>query len=381
MTVVRERPAVALFIPSLERGGAERQVLELAKALRLRAWRVLVVTMYPTGSNVAYRDVDGDIAYEVVCLEKKGALRFLIRFQHLIKERDIRIVHAYLGTAQIYALAVKVSLWRLKLIFGIRDALPLFYTKSIRYVLCDLAIFCATRMVKKYVFNSNAGAIAKGRYVNRAQKIVVPNFIDTEKFRPNRDMRTRVRLEIGISEAELIVMVVANVTPYKDYTTFVASAKRVSERCVNALFIVVGDATGSYAESIKAQVRLSGMESKLRFLGARSDVEDLLVAADVYCSSSETEAFSNSIGEAMACGVPCVVTDVGDSAQIVGDTGFVVPSKDVEALAQGLTSVLAMSADARRQLGAEARRRVIECFSSQGLVGTYEAIYQDAFKC
>lgn len=381
MTVAREGPVVALFIPSLERGGAERQVLELAKALRLRAWRVLVVTMYPTGSNLAYCDVDGDVAYEVVCLDKKGALRFLIRFQRLIKERNIRIVHAYLGTAQIYALAAKLLLWRLRLVFGIRDALPLFYTKSIRYVFCDLAIFCATSMVTKYVFNSNAGAIEKGRYIHRSQKIVVPNFIDTEKFRPNRDMRTRVRLEIGVSEAQLIVMVVANVTPYKDYATFVASAKRVSQRCMNAVFVVVGDAKGSYAESIKAQVRLSGMDGKLRFLGARSDVEDLLVAADIYCSSSETEAFSNSIGEAMACGVPCVVTDVGDSAQIVGDTGFVVPSKDVEALAQGLTSVLAMPADARRQLGAEARKRVIECFSSQNLVGTYEAIYRDALKC
>ena len=119
-----------------------------------------------------------------------------------------------------------------------------------------------------------------------------------------------------------------------------------------------------------------GLEAHVRLLGQRSDLPRLLAACDVVASCSRSEAFSNVIGEAMACGIPCAVTDVGDSAFVVGDAGIVVPAGDPEAMSNAWLDLLA-DAIARSALGLKARRRVVNNFSMEMVAPRYVQVYEE----
>jgi glycosyltransferase involved in cell wall biosynthesis len=117
-------------------------------------------------------------------------------------------------------------------------------------------------------------------------------------------------------------------------------------------------------------------------LGHRDDIGHIIAGLDIACSSSAFgEGSSNAIAEAMACGVPCVVTDVGDSAFLVKNLGKVVLARDPRAFAQACRELLDMSPGQRSQLGLAARERVKTCFSLSSVVGRYEDLYQELFDC
>jgi glycosyltransferase involved in cell wall biosynthesis len=111
-------------------------------------------------------------------------------------------------------------------------------------------------------------------------------------------------------------------------------------------------------------------------LGPRDDIERLTAAVDIAANSSRAvEGFTNAIGEAMAAGVPCVVTDVGDAAFIVAGNGEVVPPADARAFSEALRRMILLGADGRREVGARARRRIAECFSIDAVTRQYESLY------
>jgi len=128
-------------------------------------------------------------------------------------------------------------------------------------------------------------------------------------------------------------------------------------------------------EALSAEIARTGMPANFHLLGQRTDVPAVLAALDILCSSSRSEAFPNVLGEAMACGIPCVTTGVGDSAWIVANTGIVVPPGDVPALAAGLARMIALGSDGRAFLGDAARQRVIREFALPSVVQRYEDLW------
>jgi glycosyltransferase involved in cell wall biosynthesis len=126
-------------------------------------------------------------------------------------------------------------------------------------------------------------------------------------------------------------------------------------------------------------VNRAGIVDRCRLLGRRDNVAEVLSAADIVVSSSRTEAFPCVVGEAMAMNVPCVVTDVGDSSFLVGDTGRIVSPGDAEALANACMEVLRMHEDERRQLGERARQRIKLEFSLQSFVDKFETLYRQMY--
>ncbi len=124
-------------------------------------------------------------------------------------------------------------------------------------------------------------------------------------------------------------------------------------------------------------IEQAGIRGNCHLLGPRQDVPRYMAAMDVIVLASQSEGFPNVLGEAMACGVPCVTTDTGDSALIIGDTGNVVPIKDPELLAQACEALLELSDEERRTLGLAARRRIEDQFSLPTIVHKYEQLYQE----
>ena len=208
--------------------------------------------------------------------------------------------------------------------------------------------------------------------------VVVPNGFDMSHFKPDANARQSVRAELGVSLDTALVGLIGRWHPQKNHAGFLSAAAAVHLRRPDVHFLLAGHGIDGGNQVIQQTLAAHGLASVVHLLGLRDDIARLMAALDVASSSSSYgEAFPNVVGEAMASGVPCAVTDVGDSAYIVADTGRVVSSGDMEGLAHAIGSLLEMPAEALRVLGARARARVAEHFEIGKIVRRYEAFYQE----
>lgn len=206
---------------------------------------------------------------------------------------------------------------------------------------------------------------------------VIPNGFELDRFVPNAAARASVRTELGLPENALLVGVVARFDPLKNHLGFVLAAVQVLLHCPQTHFVLAGTGVDSGNGALQAAIATHpGLAAHIHLLGRRDDVPRLMAALDVLASPSHGEAFPNVLGEAMACGVPCVVTDAGDSAEIVGGTGRVVPVGDMDGLARELVAVLNLSAAERVTLGQQARARVQVNYEIGHVTRMYEAMYE-----
>lgn len=204
---------------------------------------------------------------------------------------------------------------------------------------------------------------------------VIPNGFDTALLRPDPDARRGVRHELGLSDDAPLIGLVARHDPFKDHDTFFRAAAWFLQQRPDAHFLLCGAGVDRSNIAIMSQVDQLGLAGRCHLLGPRRDMPRIQASLDVATSSSISEAFPLVLGEAMACGVPCVATDVGDSALILGNTGKIVPPRDPAALAAGWAALLSMDPTARTQLGLASRRRVCELFNLNAVTRRYEAVY------
>ena len=170
--------------------------------------------------------------------------------------------------------------------------------------------------------------------------------------------------------------VVGRHDPQKNHAGFLVAAGLLLRSRPDVRFVLVGTGIDSGNEELTAAARRAGVFDAAHWLGRRDDIPRLMASLDVLVSSSFSEAFPNVLGEAMACGIPCAVTDVGDSAAIVGDTGRVVRSGDMPALAAAIDDLLALNPAQRAAWGGRARLRVAEHFEIGRVVRRYEDYYE-----
>lgn len=207
--------------------------------------------------------------------------------------------------------------------------------------------------------------------------VVIPNGIDPETFRPDPAARASVRAELGLEPNAPLVGLVARFDPQKDHRTFVRAAALAGAADARVRFLLCGDRVAPDNPALRGWIEAAGIADRVHLLGRRRDLPRLQASLDVgTLSSAAVEALPLVIAEAMACGVPCVVTDVGDSARLVGDTGLVAPPDNPEALAAAWLELLAMDPDTRAALGARARRRIEEHYALAASVARYEALYE-----
>jgi glycosyltransferase involved in cell wall biosynthesis len=195
--------------------------------------------------------------------------------------------------------------------------------------------------------------------------IVVPNGIDVERFRPDAGARAELRAEWSVGTDETLIGLIGRLDPMKDPQNFLQAAARLARPRPGLRVVCAGDGPEAYRDELKALAAELGIAERVLWSPARVDVWRVYNALDVCVSSSAFgEGFSNTIAEAMATGVPCVVTNVGDSAIVVGDRGWVCPPRDSAALAQAIEAALgAMPADA-----AAIRQRIAVNYSSSALL-------------
>ncbi|HEX5660395.1 MAG TPA: glycosyltransferase [Polyangiales bacterium] len=215
-------------------------------------------------------------------------------------------------------------------------------------------------------------------YASRAG-LVIPNGFNTEGFVPSREHYETLRSKLGLSASTPIIGIIARNDATKDYTTFFRAVCIAAARNRDIHWVVVGRGIDAQSKEV-IDAGASGYMERVSFMGERREIEQLAPAFDVATLSSNVEGFPNVVGEAMACGVPCVVTDAGDSGFVVGDTGTVVPIADPGALADGWLETIEMSASDRLARGAAARKRIIENFEISRISEQYANLYRSLLR-
>jgi len=208
--------------------------------------------------------------------------------------------------------------------------------------------------------------------------VFIPNGFDVSLFRPDPGSRREVREELGLAHNATAIGLMARVDPQKDHLNFVRAAALLARREPDVRFLLCGEGATPDNHELVGAITRHGLVERVLLLGFRSDMPHILNGLDICTLSSASEAFPVAIGEAMACGIPCVVTDVGDCAYLVGDTGRVVPPRDPEALAEAWDALVRLDPEGRRRLGLAARERIAAHFSLPRTADAYAALYRRA---
>jgi len=236
-----------------------------------------------------------------------------------------------------------------------------------------------SKLPVKIINNSKVSAVEhEQRLAYCAEKRhIIPNGFDTDLFTPSAEARISVRSELGLAEDALLIGLVARYHTMKDHANFLEAAAVLLKTHPRVHFVLAGEGIDIHNKNLLELINRFGVSSQVHLLGERSDTARITAALDIASSSSAFgEGFPNVVGEAMACGIPCVVTDVGDSGWIVGETGRVVPPRDALALAGAWQELIEIGDEQRQALGKEARRRVLKNFSLDAIVRQYEALYE-----
>jgi glycosyltransferase involved in cell wall biosynthesis len=212
-----------------------------------------------------------------------------------------------------------------------------------------------------------------------AKFVFIPNGFDVMTFRPDPAARREARAELGLPEGAIAIGMVARFDAQKDHPNFIRAAALLARRLADVRFVLCGLGAGPENADLVRLLAEHGVSDRFQLLGRRSDIPRVMNALDVCTlSSSFGEAFPLAIGEAMSCGVPCVVTDLGDSAYLVADTGRVVAPRDSAALAGAWETLARLEPEARRRLGFAARERIVQHFALARTVEQYADLYRRA---
>lgn len=234
------------------------------------------------------------------------------------------------------------------------------------------------RVPSRIVLNSHAAVpvhAAAGYDESRMQ--VIPNGFDISRFSPNASLREETRSRLGIPHDVPVVGRVARFHANKDHLTFLKAAKIILGQRGDVRFLVCGEPQTISSAEVQRDIDSLGLTNAVQLIELQSDIVPLNCTFDIATCSSITEAFPNVIGEAMSCGVPCVSTDVGDAAQIIGDTGQVVPVQNLELFAEAILGILNEPTENRRQLGSAARQRIIDNFELTHSTGMFLDLWRE----
>jgi len=368
---------VVYLTGSLAVGGAETQLVALANGLSEAEFDASVVVFYPDGELEAQLDPRG---VQVFCARKSNRWDvggFILRLYRLLRHLQPDVLHSYLGPSNVFAAVLSRLLPSASLVWSIRASDMDLNCYDWSWRVTFAAERALSKLPNEIVANSKAGRAHVVRHGFPAHRVsVIANGIDTAKFRPAPQLGSNLRDMWMGADDQYLVGLPARLDPMKDHTTFMRAAAQLRSQGLKVRFVCIGGGEEQYRAGLEAEAAELGLGDALIWAGMRSDMVDVYNAVDlITLSSAFGEGFPNVIGEAMACGVSCVVTDVGDAADVIGDTGVVVQRRNPEVLANALRTQLLKSPAQRAALGDQARKRIESEFTIERMVGQTASLY------
>jgi len=362
------RTRIVYVIGTLERGGTETQLVELASGLDRTRFEPTVCCLTGGGPLAATLAARG-VPVEIVAGTSGGRrLLAVLGFWRLLRRLRPGIVHGHLYWANVAA-ALGGHLAGVPAVIGGRRNLarPL---RPLRAGLRRLATSWTDLVIANSVAVRDAAKRDEGLTEDRL--IVIHNGVDGSRFDVAPD--PRLRDSLGVAGSGPIVTVVANLHRSKGHPVFLQAWTSVLRAFPHAQALLVGG--GPLRGQVESQLAALGVTGSVHLLGSRQDVPALLALTDVVAHPSLREGFPNAVLEALAAGRPVVATDAGGTREAIvdGRTGLLVPPGDASALAAGLVRLLS-NPDEARALGEAGRRLVAEHFQISTMVRAHEAAY------
>lgn len=305
----------------------------------------------------------------------------MLRLVKLLKQTNDDVIQTWMYHADLIGGMAARMAGKTKIVWGIRQS-DLDSIKSKKRTIWTVKA-CAriSNWVPKYIICCSEASQQIHTTIGYAadKMLVIPNGFNIDIFKPSIEYRQEVRKELDIKQNAVLIGLIARFDPQKDHHTFIEGARSLLSDYPDPHFLLCGDGITWENETLARWFESANVNKKqFHLLGGRRDIPRLTAALDIASSSSAYgEGFSNVIGEAMACGVPCVVTDVGDSAKIVSETGWVVPIKEPEALADAWRQAIKIGRNGRKSMGNAARRRITDKYSLPRIAARYQKLYQD----
>lgn len=369
---------LTLIITNLATGGAETMLLKLLEHMNRTRFQPTVISLIGLGEIGPRIQALGIPVHTLGMARGLPSPLALLRLVRLLRQLQPDIVHTWMYHADLMGgLAARLT-GRSRVIWCIRHSnLSKTENKVSTLRVVNLCARLSAWVPAQIISCSTRAKEVHAAVGYRADKLhVIPNGFELDRFTPNAAARASVRAELGVAADAPLVGLIARYDSQKNHAGFVEAAALVAAQLPQVHFVLAGKDVDASNSVLQAAIAQHGLQERMHLLGRRDDVPRLMAALDVLASSSHGEAFPNVLGEAMACGVPCAVTDVGDSADIVGSTGRVVPAGDMQGLAREVLALLQLPPAQRAALGQQARQRVQDHYEIGHVTRLYEACYE-----
>lgn len=349
---------LVLLVNHLGLGGAERQLITLAESLDRDRFNVAVVTYRPVPPGVGSLTVPDGILHHALGSPGVGPLRLAWTLRRL----NPTWVYSFMPAANLRLVLCRPFLGGVRVIAGVRvcctpDQLPLWRDRVFAR-----AEQTYLRWADVVISNSNAAADLLQRSAHGPVNVrVVPNGVDTRLFRPDPVGGSRLRGQWGVPVHSPLIGIAARFDHQKNHELFLRAAAMMP---VETHFVCMGAGPVERTRSLYLLAQALGLGARVHFVGQPPDMHAAYSALSLSTLSSRFEGFPNALAEAMACGTPCVGTDVGDVAFLLGATGLTVPADDASALAAAWLEALGWE---RSNAGTRARQRILSEFAHDAL--------------
>ncbi|HEV7487124.1 MAG TPA: glycosyltransferase [Thermoanaerobaculia bacterium] len=374
-------PRVLHVITELETGGAETllaQVVTGGDRDRFQHSVVSLTTLGAIGADLRARGVD----VSVLGIHRQLPNPFRsFALRRLIGVTKPDVIKSWLYHANLAASVVKPR--RIPVLWGIHsssfgaDFLGL-RTRIVAKICAPLSKWSPRRVVYD---SHRSAAVHHAIGYDAAKSVVIPNGFDTDIFKPDPAAGRTLRSELGIADDVPLVGMAARFHRAKDHRTFLEAASLLRREFPRIAFVLCGG-TGitSGNHTLMKWIGDLGLGDAVHLLGRRENLPEFMASLDVGVCSSMTESFPLVVGELMAAGAPCVVTDVGDMQFVAGDAAIIVPSRDPRAISDGCAVLLRATPGERQKRGLLGRERIMARFSLSVTMAAYEQLFEDAVR-
>ena len=356
----------------LSYGGAETQLKNVALCLKQRGWSLSVVSMLPPRAYVEELEAAGICVYNLRMRRKVPDPRAVLRLAAIMRRERPLLIHSHMIHANLLARMTRLFVKVPVLICTAHSITEGGRPRELAYRLTDSLADITTQV-------SEAG---KQRYIQVGavppHKIVcIPNGIDTSRFQPNPTVRQAVREQFGCAPDAFVWLTVGRLEPVKNHLELLCAFREVAAVHPHARLLIAGQ--GSLQAATEQRIVELGLADRVRLLGTRRDIPELLNAADAFVLPSLWEGMPLTLLEAGAVGLPIVATDAGGNSEIVleSKTGYLVPVRDTAALAEAMLRVMRLSDADRFTMGQAGRAHVVQNFDLERVVDRWEALYRE----
>ncbi|MEM7725105.1 MAG: glycosyltransferase [Cyanobacteria bacterium P01_A01_bin.45] len=369
---------VVYIVSGLFIGGAETMLYNILSKMDKEKFTPYLISLLDGGALSDRVKALNIPVYSLGMKRGQISLKSLFQLLHIVNQIKPDIIQGWMYHGNIAAFLVKLFLFqKITVFWSIHHSIDsLSDEKKSTSLIINLSAPISKLVDKVFFVSKRSQKQHQEIGYSSRNSYVIPNGFDTSLFQPSAERKSLVREELNLSEDTFIIGSFARYHAMKDFPNFLKAAAILSRNCPNVSFILAGTNVDIDNQDLCNLVKKLEIEDKVHLLGERSDIDQLMTALDVFTiSSAYGEAFPLVLGEAMSCGIPCVVTDVGDSSWILGELGKVVPPRNSQALAQAWKELISIDRKEMKSTGERLRERIVDNFSLEAITFEYEKNY------